>query len=86
MSWLASRYFVIALLIPALIGYVLLLRNFPEVRATFLDSLSWAGLAKYFLAIVAMKVVHEAAHSIAAMHFNCRVRGIGLGFMVFCPR
>lgn len=85
-SWLASKYFVISLLIPALIGYVLLARNFSEVRATFLDSLSWAGLAKYFLAIVLMKVVHEAAHSIAAMHFNCRVRGIGLGFMVFCPR
>lgn len=85
-SWLASKYFVLLLAIPALIGYVLLVRNFSAVRSMFLDSLSWAGLAKYFLAIVALKVVHESAHSIAAIHFKCRVRGVGLGFMVFYPR
>lgn len=85
-SWMASKFFVMLLLIPSVIGYVLLLRQFPEVRATFLDSLSWAGLANYFMAILVMKVVHEAAHSLAAIHFNCRVRGVGIGFMVFYPR
>ena len=85
-SWMASKFFVLLLLIPAVAGYILMLRDFPTVRATFLDSLSWAGLAKYFVAILVMKVVHEAAHSLAAIHFNCRVRGIGLGFMVFYPR
>ncbi len=85
-SWLASKWFVMLLLIPAVIGYVLMMRNFSEVQATFIDSLSWAGLAKYFVAILVMKLVHEAAHSIAAIHFRCRVRGIGLGFMVFYPR
>lgn len=85
-SWMASKAFVLMLLIPAVIGYVLMMRNFSEVRSTFLDSLSWAGLAKYFVAILVMKVVHEAAHSLSAIHFNCRVRGVGLGFMVFYPR
>ncbi|MBO5958731.1 MAG: hypothetical protein J6Q65_01280, partial [Lentisphaeria bacterium] len=85
-SWMASKFFVFLLLIPAVAGYVLMLRDFPTVRATFLDSLSWAGLAKYFMAILVMKVVHEAAHSLSAIHFRCRVRGIGLGFMVFYPR
>ncbi len=85
-SWMASGYFVFLLLIPAIAGYVLMLRDFSEVKAVFVDSLSWAGLAKYFLAILVMKLVHEAAHSIAAIHFNCRVRGVGLGFMVFYPR
>ncbi len=85
-SWMASKFFVLLLLIPAVAGYILMLRDFPIVRATFLDSLSWAGLAKYFMAILVMKVVHEAAHSLAAIHFNCRVRGVGLGFMVFYPR
>lgn len=85
-SWMASKFFVMLLLIPAVAGYILMLRDFPTVRATFMDSLSWAGLAKYFMAILIMKVVHEAAHSLAAIHFNCRVRGIGLGFMVFYPR
>ncbi len=85
-SWMASKWFVMLLLIPAVAGYALLMRNFSEVQATFIDSLSWAGLAKYFVAILVMKLVHEAAHSIAAIHFRCRVRGVGLGFMVFYPR
>ena len=63
-----------------------MLRDFATVRAVFLDSLSWAGLVKYFAAILLLKFVHETAHSLAAIHFNCRVRGIGLGFTVFYPR
>ncbi|MDD3155768.1 MAG: hypothetical protein PHS41_12970, partial [Victivallaceae bacterium] len=85
-SWIVSKPVVLFLLIPALIGYLLVLRDFGTVRATFLDSLSWAGLAKYFAAILFLKFIHESAHSLAAIHFGCRVRGIGLGFMVFYPR
>ena len=85
-SWLASKWIILLLAIPAVIGYLLMLREFGSVRTTFLDSLSWAGLAKYFAAILFLKFVHEAAHSLAAIHFRCRVRGIGIGFMVFYPR
>ena len=85
-SWLASKWLVWLLAIPAVIGYLFMIRDFGNVRATFLDSLSWAGLAKYFVAILFLKFVHEAAHSLAAIHFRCRVRGIGIGFMVFYPR
>lgn len=85
-SWLASKPVILLLLAPALIGYLLLIRDFGAVRTTFLNSLSWAGLAKYFAAILFLKFIHETAHSLAAIHFHCRVRGIGLGFMVFYPR
>ncbi len=85
-GWLASRVLVILLALAALPGYLLALRDFSTIRTVFLDSLSWAGLAKYFAAILFLKFVHEAAHSLAAIHFHCRVRGIGLGFMVFYPR
>lgn len=85
-SWLCGAGVVRTLAVPAVLGYLLLLRNFGMVADAFVASLSWAGLVKYFAAIVAMKVVHESAHSLAAMHFGCRVRGVGLGFMVFVPR
>jgi len=85
-SWVCSRPVVLTFLVPSLCGYLLLVRDASAVRAAFVDSLSWAGLAKYMVAIVALKVVHESAHSLAAMHFGCRVRGIGIGFMVFFPR
>lgn len=82
----ASKYFLGVLLLPALIGYLLVIRDFGAVRTMFLDSLSWAGLAKYFAAILLLKFIHEAAHAIAATRFGCRIRGIGIGFMVFYPR
>lgn len=85
-SWLASKFIVISLLFPALAGYLLLIRDFNVVHNTFLDSLSWAGLVKYFIAIIILKLAHESAHSLAAIHFNCRVRSIGIGFVVFVPR
>jgi len=85
-SWLASKWMLLLLALPALAGYLLMIRDFGNIRTTFLDTLSWVGLAKYFAAILFLKFVHESAHSLAAIHFHCRVRGIGLGFMVFYPR
>ncbi len=83
---LADRRTVLAALVPAALGYLLMLRDFSAVRSTFLDSISWAGLAKFFAAIVVMKIIHEASHALAAMRFHCRVRAIGLSFIVFYPR
>ncbi len=85
-KFLASKPFLYLLAIPAFLGYLLAIRNFGKVCSTFADTLSWAVLGKYFITIIFLKVIHEAAHAIAATRFNCRVRGIGLGFMVFYPR
>ncbi len=83
---IASRPVIVALLLPSILGYLLILREWESIRTAFLDSLSWVGLAKYFVAILVMKLVHEASHSLVAIHFRCRVRGIGIGFMIFYPR
>ena len=85
-SFLGSRQLLFLLMIPAVAGYILAMRNLTEIFSVFADTLSWAGLVKYFAAIVLLKLLHEAAHSIAAIHFNCRVRSVGIGFMVFIPR
>lgn len=85
-SFLAAKWFILLLMIPAAAGFLLVIRNFGTVRDVFADTLSWAGIAKYFAAIVLLKMLHEAAHSLAAIRFNCRVRGIGVGFMLFYPR
>ncbi|MBR2641868.1 MAG: hypothetical protein IKD46_01960 [Lentisphaeria bacterium] len=85
-DFLVSRWMIYLIALPALIGYILILRDFSAVRATFMDSLSWAGLAKYFVAILFLKVVHEMAHSLAANHFGCKVRAVGMSFIVFYPR
>ena len=85
-SLLVSRYFMLLWILPAVFGYLLALRDSGKVLEEFVDTLSWAGLVKYAIAILIVKVLHEAAHSLAAIRFNCRVRGIGLGFIFFVPR
>ena len=85
-DFLVSRWMMWLIAVPALLGYILIIRDFSAVRATFMDSLSWAGLAKYFAAILLLKVVHEMAHSLAANHFGCKVRAVGMSFIVFYPR
>lgn len=86
LSFPASGKVVIPLALIALTGFLLVLRDLGRAADTFADTLSWANLVKYFAVILLLKIVHEAAHSFAAVHFNCRVRGIGVGFMVFYPR
>lgn len=81
-----SKLFLLALLLPAALGYLLVVKELHKVHAAFIDTLSWAGLVKYFWTIVFLKFIHEAAHSLAAIRFNCRVRGIGIGFMLLVPR
>lgn len=81
-----SKPFLLILLLIALAGYFLIMREFNAVRMEFADTLSWAGLVKYFWTLIFLKLLHESAHSLAAIHFNCRVRGIGLGFMLLIPR
>lgn len=83
---LTSKFILFPVILVSLLGYLLALRDFSAVRTTFLDSLSWAGLAKYFAAIVFLKIVHESSHALAAIRFNCRVRAFGVSFIVFYPR
>ena len=85
-SFLVSKPMLCLFIIPALLGYLLALRNFGEVRDAFWASLSWSGLVKYFFAIILLKVVHESSHALAAMRFKCPVREIGISIIFLYPR
>ncbi len=85
-SFLASKPMIWIYLIPAILGYLLALRNFGEVRDAFWASLSWAGLVKYFFAIIMLKFIHESSHALAAMRFKCPVREIGVSIIFLYPR
>ena len=63
-SFLASKPMLWIYIIPACLGYLLALRNSGEVRDTFWASLSWAGLVKYFFAIILLKIIHESSHAL----------------------
>ena len=85
-GFVGSRGFVTLLLIPAVAGFLLAFRDFSLIRANIEASFSWAGLVKYFFAVVLLKFVHEAGHMAANMHFNCRVRAVGISVIFLYPR
>ncbi len=84
--FLFNKFTLFVIIAAAVGGYILLLRSWNEAYATFVNSLSWAGLVKYFWALLVTKSVHELAHGYTAKSFGARVRAMGLSFIVFYPR
>jgi putative peptide zinc metalloprotease protein len=76
--------FVIKLLAAA--GYIGLIVNFHKFADTFISSISLQGLFRYSAAVIGIKIVHEFAHAYTARYFGCRVRKMGIAFIVFFPR
>ncbi|MFA6567528.1 MAG: HlyD family efflux transporter periplasmic adaptor subunit [Victivallales bacterium] len=70
----------------AAIGYLCLIVNFYKFADAFIASISIQGLLRYSLAIVLIKVIHEFAHAYTARNYGCRVRKMGVAFIVFFPR
>ncbi|OQA88821.1 MAG: putative peptide zinc metalloprotease protein YydH [Lentisphaerae bacterium ADurb.Bin242] len=81
-----NRYFLWILALAALAGYVLMIRQWNEAYAMFLNSLSWTNLVNYFWALLVTKTVHELAHGYTAKSFGARIRSMGVSFIVFYPR
>ncbi|MBR2365516.1 MAG: hypothetical protein IKA79_09970, partial [Lentisphaeria bacterium] len=81
-----NRYTVLILSLFALLGYILVVRQWNEACAAFLNSLSWTGLVNYFWALLVTKSVHELSHGFTAKSFGARVRAMGVSFIVFYPR
>lgn len=81
-----NRYTLWTLMLAAAAGYLLMLRQWNEAYATFVNSLSWANLVNYFWAMLITKAVHELSHGYTAKSFGARVRSMGISFIVFYPR
>lgn len=82
---LLSRAFLGLLLLCGAAGIYLASRQWDAFAASLLDTLNPSGLAGYFLAMVAAKLLHEAGHGIAAKHFGVRVPRMGIAFLVLWP-
>ena len=81
-----NRHTVRILALAAAFGYLLMLRQWNEAYASFVNSLSWANLVSYFWALLVTKTVHELSHGFTAKSFGARVRSMGISFIVFYPR
>lgn len=80
-KWLLIFYFFLAIC-----GFISLIANWSEFETAILGSLNFAGLVKYGVTIIFLKVLHEFAHGYAAKSAGIRVRRFGIGLIVFFPR
>ena len=74
------------LLVISLIGYGALIVNWHKLADAFIQSLTLQGLARYSIAVIFIKCIHELAHAYMAKIFGIRVRRMGVAFIIFFPR
>ena len=67
-------------------GYIGLVMNWQKFTEKFISSISLQGLARYSLAVIAVKFIHEFAHAYSAKVHGVRVRRMGLAIVFFVPR
>ena len=81
-----NKWILTALCFLAACGYILLIVNWHKFETTIAESLNYAGLIKYSISIIFLKVIHEFAHAYTAKNAGIRIRRMGIGFIVFFPR
>ena len=81
-----NKWVMLWLWIIAFMGYVGLVMDWHKFTEKFISSISLQGLARYTLAVVAVKFIHEFAHAYAAKLNGVRVRRMGVAVVFFVPR
>jgi putative peptide zinc metalloprotease protein len=67
------------------IGLVLVFRQTDELLVAWRELATTEGLFLSALAILAVKVIHELGHGLAAVRYGCRVPTMGVAFLVLIP-
>ena len=80
-----SRASLTTFAVLALLGFMLVARQWDAFRASFLYFFNLQGLAAYFVALGCVKVVHELGHAYTATRFGCRVPAMGVSVLVMMP-
>ncbi|WP_051432192.1 site-2 protease family protein [Rhodovibrio salinarum] len=82
---LMRRGFMRLCLALGIIGLLLALRQWETFTHTFVSFLSWQGAVAFAATLAVTKVPHELAHGYMAKAYGCRVRTMGVAFLVFYP-
>ncbi len=69
----------------ALLGFVLVARQWDAFVASFLYFFNWQGLIAYGIALGGVKVIHELGHAYTATRFGVRVPTMGVSLLIMMP-
>ena len=69
----------------ALLGLLLVSRQWDAYFASFMYFFNLDGLISYGIALGGVKLLHELGHAYTATRFGCRVPAMGVSFLVMMP-
>lgn len=84
-QWLWSPFFLLLIVVSAVLGLVLVQRQWETFLATFPYMFSMEGMLIVSASLVAVKVLHEFGHAYALKSFGCRVPTMGVALLVLWP-
>lgn len=84
-AFVFTAWFRVLVLVAALLGLYLVVRQWDLFTHTFLYFFTWEGTAYYGAALVFAKIIHELGHAYTAKRYGLRVPSIGVAFLVMFP-
>jgi putative peptide zinc metalloprotease protein len=69
----------------ALLGFILVARQWDAFVASFLYFFTWQGLIAYGIALGGVKIIHELGHAYTATRFGVRVPTMGISVLIMMP-
>lgn len=85
LDWVFTRATALSVVALSLLGLALTARQWEVFVASFVDTLSPAGLAGYLVALAVTKSLHELGHALTATRQGLRVAHMGVAFVVLWP-
>jgi putative peptide zinc metalloprotease protein len=84
-AWLFTPWTAYAVAALAVLGIVLVARQWDEFTGAVADSFSAEGLVGFAVAIALAKTLHELGHAVVATRHGLRVAHMGIAFVVMWP-
>lgn len=85
LSWLYTRTFFILSGLAALVGLVLVARQWERFKTTFVDHLTAEGALVFGAVLFVTKVFHEFGHGLTAKRNGAKVPSMGIALVVLFP-
>jgi putative peptide zinc metalloprotease protein len=85
LGWVFTQATALVVLGLSVLGILLAARQWDTFSSSFVDQLSWSGLAGYLVALSFAKSLHETAHALTATRYGVRVAHMGVAFLVMFP-
>ncbi|MEO5331831.1 MAG: peptidase M50 [Magnetococcus sp. YQC-5] len=84
-EWMFDRKFLLFIVMMALWGVGLIVRQWEAYTTTFLYFFNFSGSMAYAGVFLISKIMHELGHAYTAHRFGCRVPTMGVAFLVMWP-